>query len=47
MIIKLDGVGRFVLPKIMRKALGLNPDSEIHIELKGKKIIITKAKEEK
>lgn len=47
MKIKLDGLGRFVLPKIMRKALGLNPDSEIQIKLEGKKIIITKAKEEK
>lgn len=43
MIIKLKD-GRFVIPKVMREALGLKSDSEIEIDVVNKKIIITKAK---
>ena len=44
MIIKLDGLGRFVLPKIIREALGVKPNGELKIELVDDKLIITKPK---
>lgn len=42
MIIKLDGHSRLVIPKLIRKALGIKPDGEIKLEFVDKKIIITK-----
>lgn len=44
MIIKLDGNSRFVIPKIIREALGIKPDGEIKLELVDDKLIITKPK---
>ena len=44
MKIKLDGLGRFVIPKIMRESLGLKTNSEIEINVVDEKIIITKPK---
>lgn len=43
MIIKLKD-GRFVIPKIIREALGLDLESEIKLELVDDKLIITKPK---
>ncbi len=45
MIIKLDGKGRFVIPKIIRDTLKLELDSEIEINVVDKKLIISKADE--
>lgn len=42
MIIKIDSVGRILIPKPIRKMLGLEADTEIKIEIIGKKIIIEK-----
>lgn len=44
MIIKLKD-GRFVIPKLIRKALGIEADSEIKIELQDDKLIVTKRTE--
>ena len=45
MIKKLDDLGRIVLPKGLRKTLGLKIGDPINIEIKGKKIIITNPKD--
>lgn len=44
MIIKLDKLGRFVIPKVLREVLGIKPDGEIKLELVDDKLIITKPK---
>lgn len=42
MIIKIDTAGRILIPKPIRKALGLESGTEIRIEIIDKKLIITK-----
>ena len=41
MMIRLKD-GRFVIPKVIREALGLKPNDVIELRLEGKKLIITK-----
>ncbi len=38
---KIDELGRLVIPKEMRKKLGLNERDEVKIELENDKIILT------
>ena len=38
---KIDELGRIVIPKEMRNALGIETDDEVAFELKGNKIILT------
>ena len=40
MMIRLKD-GRFVIPKVIREALGLKPNDVIELRLEGKKLIIT------
>ena len=37
----IDELGRIVIPKEMRNALGIETDDEVAFELKGNKIILT------
>ena len=43
---RVDELGRIVVPKKWRTQLGMTPDTEVDIDLKGNKLIITKAHEE-
>lgn len=38
---KIDDMGRIVIPKEMRKKLGLNNGEEVNIELAGDKVVIS------
>ncbi len=40
MVIKVSSKGQLVIPKPIRKALGIQPGTEIHIEVVGRKIIL-------
>jgi AbrB family looped-hinge helix DNA binding protein len=42
MTIKLDSLSRIVIPKVIRKALGIESGDEIKLTLKDKMLIITK-----
>ena len=42
MIIKIDFNGRVVIPKKIRKRLGINKDDILEIKVEGKKIILEK-----
>lgn len=39
---KIDIMGRLVIPKEMRKQLGINDGDPVHIELKDNQIVLTK-----
>ena len=43
---KIDNLGRIVIPKIMRDKLGLSKNDELDIMLDGDRIIISKTKDE-
>ena len=47
MIIKLDEVGRFVIPKIIREALKIDVNGEIKLELYDDELIITNPNKDK
>lgn len=40
MLVKLSSKGQLVIPKPIRRALGLRPGMELHIELVGRKIVL-------
>ena len=40
MVTKLDKFGRLLIPKSIRKNLGLKPGAAVHLEESGKEIII-------
>ena len=42
MIIKLDKLGRFVLPKVIRQKIGVRPNEKIELHVEGEKVFITK-----
>lgn len=42
MIIKLDTLARFVIPKAIREMIGVKPNERILLRVEGKKLIITK-----
>jgi AbrB family looped-hinge helix DNA binding protein len=42
MIIKLDKLGRFVIPKAIREMIGVKPNEKIELNIEGKKVFITK-----
>ena len=42
MIMKLDRLGRFVIPKAIREMIGVKPNERIELRVEGKKLIITK-----
>ena len=44
---KIDNLGRIVIPKIMRDKLGLSKNDELDIMLDGDRIIISKTKNER
>ena len=43
---KLDGLGRIVLPKDIRKLLKITPEDYVEIGVKGESIIISKVQRE-
>jgi len=40
MVIKVSSKGQLVIPKPIRKALGIQPGTEVHIKVVGRKIIL-------
>ena len=42
MIMKLDKLARFVIPKAVREMIGVKPNGRIELRVEGKKLIITK-----
>lgn len=44
MIMKLDRIGRIVIPKAIREMIGVKPNERIELKVEGKKLIITKEK---
>ena len=42
MIIKLDKLGRFVIPKAIRQMIGVKPNERIELRVEGKKVFIMK-----
>lgn len=42
MIMKLDKVGRLVIPKAIREMIGIKLNGLIELRVEGKKLIITK-----
>jgi len=40
MLVRISSKGQLVIPKTIRRALGLRPGTELHIELVGRKIIL-------
>ncbi|MGH1296397.1 AbrB/MazE/SpoVT family DNA-binding domain-containing protein [Bacillus pretiosus] len=42
MVRKIDGLGRVVIPKELRRTLGLHEGAELEIHVDGKKVILTK-----
>lgn len=42
MIIKLDSLARFVIPKAIREMIGVKPNDRIVLKVVGEKLIITK-----
>lgn len=42
MIIKIDKLARFVIPKAIREMIGVKPNDRIELRVEGKKLIITK-----
>lgn len=42
---EVDEVGRFVIPKEMRKVLGIEKDTPVGIEIEGDRLVLQKIKE--
>jgi len=42
---RVDGLGRFVLPKELRKSLGINTNDYLHIFLDGDTVILKKSEQ--
>jgi AbrB family looped-hinge helix DNA binding protein len=40
MLVRISSKGQLVIPKAIRRALGLRPGTELHIELVGRKIVL-------
>lgn len=39
-IVKTSAKGQVVIPKVIRKALGIKPRSRLHVRLEGKEVVL-------